>query len=155
MKRIIEGRTFNTETATKVAFAKVDRPYLGADEEQTLYLTRSGAFFVHVRDPVDNQDDIEILTGEEAQNWVLEGEVELFNSPFPDPPEAAAEEPSKTEATIFIRVPQSLKRQIDATAKAAGQSVNAWAMRCLERCLDLNRHEQAKLNQQEAEGTTE
>ena len=155
MKRIIDGKTYNTETATKVAFAKVDQPYLETDEEHTLYMTRGGAFFVHIRDPDENQDDIEILTEKKAQEWLLEGEVEVYNSPFPDPPEAAAEEPSKPEATIFIRVPQSLKRKIDATAKAAGQSVNAWAMRCLEKCLDLNRHEQAKLNQQEAEGITE
>ena len=46
MKRIVDGKTYNTDTATKIAGARIE----SGDEDftnLTLYVTRGGAFFIH------------------------------------------------------------------------------------------------------------
>jgi predicted transcriptional regulator len=63
-----------------------------------------------------------------------EDDVEVFNNPFDDPPEAAAE--AEPGATIYIRVPASLKKRVDEAAREVELSGNVWAMRCVEQCLD-------------------
>ena len=40
-----------------------------------------------------------------------------------------------SEATIFLRLPATLKKHVDRAAARAELSTNAWAMKCLERCL--------------------
>jgi predicted HicB family RNase H-like nuclease len=73
------------------------------------------------------------MSGDEAHKWMLEGDTEVIDNPFEDPPEAEQEvEPG---STVYVRVPPSLKRAIDQAAGVAKLSVNAWAMKCLERCL--------------------
>jgi predicted HicB family RNase H-like nuclease len=52
---------------------------------------------------------------------------------FELPPEAATEE--APGATIFLRVPQSLKTRIEMAANQSGTSINTYGLRCLERCL--------------------
>ena len=37
-----------------------------------------------------------------------------------------------------LRIPKTLKASIDAAAEDAEQSANAWAMRCLERCANMD-----------------
>jgi HicB family len=54
-----------------------------------------------------------------------------------EPPEAAAEE--SPGSTLYIRVPTSLKNRIEALAKEADLSLNAWTMRCVERCAEMDR----------------
>ena len=147
MKRIIKGVAYNTDTSTAIATSQASDD--DADGitikrmEWTLYLTRGGAFFLHQREDEQHRDDdggstwiredqFFPMLRNEAQAWVMEGQVEIYHDVFGEVPEAAAEE--KPEATIYIRVPEPLKRQIDGLAKEAGQSVNAWATRCLERC---------------------
>jgi predicted HicB family RNase H-like nuclease len=76
------------------------------------------------------------MTRSEVDKWLTEGQVELFDeSVFQAPPEAQAE--SEPEATIYIRLPRALKDRIDAAAKAEDTSVNAWVMRCVERCMTI------------------
>jgi hypothetical protein len=72
------------------------------------------------------------MTADEAQKWLMESKAEIYHNPFGDPPEAAAE--TVPAASIYLRIPAVLKEQIDAAAKASGQSTNAWAIRCFERC---------------------
>jgi predicted HicB family RNase H-like nuclease len=50
-----------------------------------------------------------------------------------EPPEATAE--PDQGATLYVRVPASLKARIDGAAREVGLSANSWAMRCLERCM--------------------
>jgi hypothetical protein len=150
MKRIVDGKTYNTDTSTLLARTEWEdenryEPTYGWDCVGELYQTRGGAFFVLVtktkapdaRDPDDEgkqRVECSPLTAEEAQSWLLEGgDVEVFRNPFEDPPEAEAE--AEPGATIYIRVPSALKRDVDAAAAKAGVSVNVWAMRCVERCL--------------------
>jgi predicted HicB family RNase H-like nuclease len=61
------------------------------------------------------------------------GQVEVFNNPFGDPPEAAAE--SEPEATVYMRIPASLKGSMEKAATVANLSLNSWMMRCAEQCL--------------------
>jgi hypothetical protein len=144
MKRIVNGVTYNTDTATKIArseWAPDDGPTVGI-----LYQTRGGAFFVHRRIQKEQWNELsheaeqttvdvfDPMSAERAHAWILEGEVEVFHNPFDDPPEAAAE--AEPGATIYIRVPASLKRRVDEAAADEKVSGNVWAMRCVERCVD-------------------
>ena len=145
MKRIVNGVTYNTETSTRLAESR----WQADDEEErfgTLYQTRGGAFFVDVEitKPVWNEREeqteskvtnvFEPMSPEKAHEWILTGEVEIFHNPFDDPPEASAE--AEPAATIYIRVPASLKQRVDEAAGEAKMSGNAWAMRCIEHCMN-------------------
>ena len=146
MKRIVNGLTYNTETAALIATSEwtnrdQNSPNFGCECEGELYQTRGGAFFVvvttHIPETSDSaaRDKVEFdpMTAQRAQAWMLEGDVEVVRNPFDEPPEAEAE--NEAGATIYIRVPAVLKRSVDAAATKAGVSVNVWAMRCIERCL--------------------
>jgi hypothetical protein len=146
LKRIVDGLTYNTNTSTLLAKAEWEledqwSPYNGAECEGELYQTRGGAFFlvttIHTKDADgEPRDKVELapMTAERAQAWLLEGDVEVYRNPFGDPPEAEAE--AETGATIYLRVPAALKRDADEAAREAELSGNAWALRCVERCLE-------------------
>lgn len=152
MKKIIDGVTYNTDTSTVVGRKTWEdeghfsgRPSTGVG---TLYQTRGGAFFVDEEETRtvwnartgDREERVEHnflpLDAEHAQKWLLEGETEVVFNPFEDPPEAEAE--AEPGATIYVRVPAALKRQVDDQAKSEKVSGNVWAMRCIERCLAHN-----------------
>ena len=147
MKRIIDGVTYNTDTSTLIArYQEAADNYNPTDKTIDLYKTRGGAFFLHVHEEWHVKDEdsgewqkklkdqFEPLTREAAQKWVMDGDVEVFSEEFGLPPEAADEE--TPSATIYARVPQSLKARVDAAAEEAKLSTNAWALRCMENCLD-------------------
>ena len=152
MKRIVNGVTYNTETSTRLAESRWEM-----DDERkafgTLYQTRGGAFFVDVEITSQEWNELERTAEtkvvhtfepfgpEKAHQWMLEGEVEIFNNPFEDPPEATDE--AEPGATIYIRVPASLKQRVDEAASKASVSANAWAMRCIEGCLQKDRPDAA------------
>jgi hypothetical protein len=150
MKWVVEGVAYNTATSTLLA--KKDWHEKGEDEhgrlgpyvEATLYQTRKGAYFVHKStswwNPYSEQgepgrDDCTPMTAEQANAWLLRGNVKIIHNPFPfgEVPEAAAE--TEPGATIYLRVPATLKHRVDKAASAAGTSSNAWVMRCIEGCL--------------------
>jgi hypothetical protein len=143
MKRIVNGVTYNTTTSTALATSSWE-PDEG-EIHATLYQTRGGAFYVveewsrDVWNERERQHEIKITTTiepmspEKAHEWIMTGEVEIIKNPFDDPPEAEAE--AEPGATIYIRVPASLKHSVDEAAKAAKVSGNVWAMRCVEKCL--------------------
>jgi predicted HicB family RNase H-like nuclease len=143
MKRIINGATYNTDASVRLARSEWE------DDGQvtgTLYQTRGGAFFVveeftnkqwcegEGRYTSEPKYHFQTLSREDANEWLLEGEVEIFHNPFEDMPEAAADD--HDGATLYVRVPASLKRSADEAAREVKVSTNAWAMRCIERCLD-------------------
>lgn len=148
MKRIINGFTYNTETSIRVAQSEWTDDYGDkAEVTSTLYQTRGGAFFLHHLKKTEEwnereaqhqekiRHEVEPVSADFAQKWMLD-DTEVFTNPFGDPPEASAE-PDKG-ATIYVRVPTALKHRVDSMAKAEAVSGNAWAMRCIERCLDPN-----------------
>ena len=145
MKRIIDGVAYNTETSTKVAEMtfEADPNISGSTRGAvTVYQTRSGAFFKLDHEVIGYRDrdgewqervsnQCEAMTREEVLAWVAQqGDVEVFGNALDDVPEAM--EAKEGEATIYTRVPASLKARADAQATAAGMSLNAFVIRCLE-----------------------
>ena len=144
MKRIMNGVTYNTDTSTVLAQSEWKQE--NERGESRLYQTRGGAFFVHnciTENWYDEEerewrertsDEFLPLSPEKAQAWIMDGDVEVHHNPFGDPPEAEAE--PDPASTIYVRVPASLKDRVDRAAEAKNLSGNAWAMRCIEQCLE-------------------
>jgi predicted HicB family RNase H-like nuclease len=144
MKRVIEGKTYNTDTAIKVALYQYE-DHDGYDTEATIYLTRGGAFFaVHTWDvkvhdgfgglETKNKVYVEALSREEVDKLVETENMEIVNEKaLTLPPEAVSE--AEAAATIYVRVPEALKARVDEAAEKANASINAWALRCFEACL--------------------
>jgi hypothetical protein len=144
MKRIVNGVTYNTDTSTALAHSSWEND--DGQVEGTLYQTRGGAFFVDeettrsIWNEREREHETKVvnsfipMSAEQAHKWMMEGEVEIFSNPFEDPPEAAAE--NDPGATIYMRVPASLKKRVEEAAGASKLSGNVWAMRCVERCLE-------------------
>jgi HicB family len=138
MKRIIEGVTYNTDTATVVAkWEYKDQDHY--DTDATLYQTRGGAFFIvhewNVEEKAKvyfeaiSRDGVSRLVERTNNLDILDDEI------LQNPPEAAEE--SAPSATLYVRVPASLKDRLEFLAIDAGVSLNAWTMRCVERCASL------------------
>ncbi|MBZ9934983.1 type II toxin-antitoxin system HicB family antitoxin [Mesorhizobium sp. BR1-1-16] len=133
-KRIIDGKTYNTETATQIAGwdEDTDGPW---DTGEYLYQTRFGAFFRYWYLEGANEDDyekIEPLTPEDAQIWLekrTSWNPELIEALFGAMPEAGSGEIKYT-----LRLPESLRNKLAIRAEENKQSLNAWIVRCLERC---------------------
>jgi hypothetical protein len=147
VKRIIDGVTYNTDTSTIIASNRQFAPEWGNRPEETiersLYKTRGGAFFIVIttqttkKNIYDDWEPVERIefapvTRDYAQDWVSKGEVEVFDDSFGEFPEAAEE--ALTSATVYIRMPTSLKARLEALAERDGVSLNAWMMRCAEGC---------------------
>jgi hypothetical protein len=165
MKRLIDGVTYNTETATLLARSNYEGDWnnWAAQGEGELYQTRGGAFFIVEKleyiapGPLDQFGNETVgappvtkmrfrkCSEDGARKWIIEGDVgniqtsngrkksdgvEVFLNPFE---EKVSED--ETEGTIYARMPASLKRKIEESAKGDGISANSWAMRCFERCL--------------------
>ena len=142
MKRIIDGKTYNTETATLLAKAEED----GGPFHDTLFQTRHGAYFRHFGDwsyggPYEHMlEDIQPLSPAEAQAWMEAHRFTwLIEQHFGDQPEAG-----EAESRITVRIPDSLKTRIEVLAVANKQSLNAWIMRCLETCANAQAHGQGR-----------
>lgn len=135
-KRIIDGKTYNTETATQIAgWGGGDEPY---ETGNYLYQTRFGAFFSYKYLDGASEDDyetIEPLTPEQAREWLEKNQSfdpDLIEKLFGEMPEAGA-----GEIKFTLRLPESLRDHLAAIAKAKDQSLNAWIVRCLESCAEL------------------
>jgi predicted HicB family RNase H-like nuclease len=130
-KRIIGGKTYNTETSTLIAS---DEDEDGPGITGHLFKTRHGAFFLYWSDvcayySAAPQEFIKPLTDEEAQAWVEKNAPpEVYEEEFGVAPEAG-----DAEARITLRIPDSLRKKAARRAGEQGQSLNAWILRCLER----------------------
>ena len=140
MKRIVNGLAYDTNKSTEIARSEYETDS-GGMVYATLYQTAGRAFFEHRNICSKNDDGEEVNTNHflpmsesEAHKWVNEGDVELVDELFIDPPEATAET-AEASATIYLRAPASLKRRVDEAAAAAGLSINAYMLRCAEACL--------------------
>ena len=138
-KRIVDGKTYNTETATRLAgWSNFTDPGLWHLQElgHILFQTRHGAFFLYKFD--ENQEpwddayqSITPLDPEQAQRWAEQYcTVDVIESIFGEMPEAG-----DTEAKITLRMPEILRRRLAAMAESQGQSMNAAIVRCLEHCV--------------------
>lgn len=126
MKRIIDGLTYNTDTATEV-FSE------GSDYSSAwwgIYQTRHGAFFKVVVDHDGETATFTPLSDADAQTLLEKRAnhlVEQYFGPFP--------EVGAAERRLTIRVPANLAERVGNAASAKGLSLNAYAMRCFEQCL--------------------
>ena len=160
MKRVVDGVAYNTATSTRLAekeWNEQDERGRNANVEATLYQTQKGAFFVHKRTFTEwwdhdageaeqrTRDECIPMMADEASGWLLRGVVNISHNPFGELPEAAAE--AEPGATLYLRVPASLKRRVEGAAKFESLSGNAWMMRCLERCLEQSEATQLSLTQ--------
>lgn len=132
-KRIIDGKTYNTETATQISGGGGgDGPF---ERGAYLYQTRFGAYFAYSYLDGAAEDDfetIEPLTPDEARAWLEKNaayDVELIVRLFGEMPEAGS-----GESKFTLRMPDSLRDRLATVAKSNGQSLNAWIVRCLESC---------------------
>jgi len=142
MKRIVDGATYNTATSMRIALWRHDDEQAGEEKEGTLYQTRGGAFFVHWtttkswydrsegEQKTKRTDHFEVMTRSEAEDWIADGDNEIFHNPFGDPPEAEATVDGV--ATVYTRVPPSLKAAIELDAAERQLSLNAWAIGAFE-----------------------
>jgi hypothetical protein len=154
MKRLIDGVTYNTDTTTLLARAGYEGDWNNESSpvEGELYQTRGGAFFIVEKieytalGPINEYGErhpssapvtkIRFIKCSEdtAKSWVTKGvssgEVEVFLNSFEENVPK-----DETHGTVYVRMPASLKRQIEAAAESDGLSANSWAMRCFEKCL--------------------
>ena len=132
-KRIIDGKTYNTETATEIVGWDHGEPFASGVH---LYQTRFGAFFRYsYRDTgEDDSETITPLTADEVRIWLeknASGRPELIEFLFGEMPEAGM-----GEIKFTLRLPESLRNKLAARAVENKQSLNAWMVRCLERCAE-------------------
>lgn len=134
VKRIIDGKTYNTETATRIA--TVSYPLQGQIAFDELYQSRHGAYFQYygdryLSDHHGPMEEIVPLTPEEAQEWMEKhawaGHVRRY---FSEQSEAG-----EAESRVTVRLPDGLKNRIATMAAENNQSLNAWIMRCVEDCV--------------------
>jgi hypothetical protein len=136
-KRIIDGKTYNTETATQIAGWNDDNdgPF---DSGTFLFQTRFGAFFEYSYFEgygENNWETIKPLTPDEAQKWLEERvswDPDLIERIFGEMPEAGT-----AEVKFTLRIPESLRNRLASLAETNKQSLNAWIVRCLEKCSDI------------------
>jgi hypothetical protein len=126
IKRIINGKTYNTETASVV----FTRTFSGSGAGVVVYQTRHGAFFWI---ETDHDGELSFMPKSDAETQALLEEchateaLEQYFGPFP--------EGGAAETRWTIRIPGNLAARVEAMAKKKDMSVNSYAMRCFERCV--------------------
>jgi hypothetical protein len=138
MKKIVDGKLYDTETAKSVA--KWQWSHDDGQDDSTLYANKNGAYFTVDKTAFGGEREFEPhltpLTREQVQNRLLYAEkLEVFDEDrLPLPPEATPEDIEPT-ATICVPVPMSLKRRVEVAALRSGQGITALTIQCLkERC---------------------
>ena len=133
MKRVIQGKSYNTETATEIVM--IHHPEF-SDGWWALYQTRHGAFF-EVRVNHDGEEILDFgpLTDEEAMERVQKHAPNFVDQYFGPFPEGGA-----AERRMTIRVPENLAERIERAAAAKNLSLNSYAMRCLEQGVAADGH---------------
>ena len=127
MKRIIDGKTYNTDTAMLVTKSGAQL-WEQSFTWWALYQTRHGEFF---RIMVDGGEEQEFrpLNDAEAQAFLEKHANHLVEQYFGPMPEGGA-----AERRLTIRLPGNLADRLEVAATAKGLSLNSYAMRCFERC---------------------
>lgn len=149
VKMVINGKAYNTATATLVFYTKGDDEpietgsglYLpGAFE---LYRNRHGAFFIVKRDMHRNnyhnddyffEDEIRPISNNEALGYMekyCQNEIEYY---FPEIPEAGDK-----EVRVALRMPIYLNEKAKKIAKHKNISLNTWLNRVIKTAIDMEK----------------
>ena len=116
MKRLINAKTYDTATASKIGRSANEDRDEKTSREHILYKTRGGVFFLHMHEEwrakdkdgewtPNHHDHFTLMTRKEAEKWMMTGEVEPLSDEFQFPEATAEEEPSeekdqKTEGNL-------------------------------------------------------
>jgi hypothetical protein len=142
VKKIIDGKTYNTATSTRLTvFDDCERNF-GQDFNdriERLYQTRSGGYFLTVATGGAGIARYEIgggfqegilvvpLSDQQAKEWASERDV-LDAMPDGD------DDTDETEVVISLRLSPAIANKITTLAVSGGVSRNEWIVRCLENC---------------------
>lgn len=126
-KKIIGGKTYNTETSTKVFDWSRDPDGF---EYEGLFQTKHGAFFMWWYNANYGEGGIKPMADDEAMAWLEKrsAPAEVVTRYFGEFPEGGA-----AETRITLRLPGNLYNRISRSAADAGLSVNTYIMRALEK----------------------
>jgi len=131
MKRIIDGQTYNTETATQIFVG-------GSDFSNAwwgIYQTRAGAFFkIVVNHDGEEVQEFKPITDAEAQKLLEKHANHLVEKYFD------VVEGGSAERRMTVRLPINLARRVEEAAASKNASVNAYVMRALERSVTEDGH---------------
>ena len=140
MKKVIDGRLCNTETAKELGIWSNDLNQGDFDRcAETLYLTKSGQYFVHGNGGARSKyaerhgnmwgggEDIYLLTRTEAMKWAEEHlGADEYTAAFGEPAEAG----DGTEA-MLLAIPIGLKDRLRIMAQELGVSMTSIAIDAL------------------------
>ena len=141
-KRIIEGKAYNTATATIVATMqgamKSDRPQVqNIDWFQALYLSKSGTFFIFQtitnKSQGTNIESINTITSEDAKKFLSRDKVLVLDKSV-----VTRDSSDLKEETFLLRLPSHLKIRAVKLAKSQKLSLNSFITRLIEEYLMLN-----------------
>lgn len=106
MKRVINGRRYDTDKATLVGETMFGEPGEAGYTRQSLYRKRGGEYFARTQGPY-TLDAIVPLTHKEAREWVMDNKgMALYYEEFK----------SEGLKTINVSIPLSVVRKLDVIA---------------------------------------
>lgn len=146
MKKIINGRKYDTETAKKVGEWEES---VGVSDfswyEEELYKKRTGEFFLygcgnaaskyaeHAYGAWQGGSAITPLTYEQARQWAEESlDADDYEAIFGEVSEDDA------QATLYVRMPAALKRSLDTRAAQNGEPTAQLVTRVLQEWASAN-----------------
>jgi hypothetical protein len=136
VKRVIEGKSYNTDTATRIAIGGPEDSFASWE----MYRNRHGTFFNVVTDHDGKTQWIRPLDDAEAQVFLEKNAgPEIVDEVFGPFPEAGA-----AERRLTIRLPGNLADRLEAAAKTKNLSLNSYAMRCFEVCVTADGQKPAR-----------
>lgn len=121
-KRIIGNEAYNTETSAFLGQSVRDGGHL----TESLFQTRTGKFFLHVKHVNMDRPSIAPLPRDDAQTWMTKHAVKAT---------VAAAEGRGAEVRFTARIPKALHDGIADAAERDKRSVNAWIVRALEKAV--------------------
>jgi HicB family len=144
-RRVIRGRTYDRSKSKQVAEDEYERD--GRKYWEQLYQTSGGAFFiVRLTAPESGSDDEDVdcdeqwepLSRAEADEWFRDGvQITLHDeSVFAPPEDAKAEDEEERTVALTVRVPSMLRDRLVRAADKEHLSMNAYILRCVDRCLE-------------------
>jgi predicted DNA binding CopG/RHH family protein len=126
MKRIIDGITYNTDTATEVF--SFENAYSGA--WFGVYQTRHGAFFSVKCEHDGETHTFTPLSDEEARKLLERHANHLVEQYFGPCPEYGS-----AERRLTVRIPMGLARRVETAAETQKLDMNKYIQRTLEKAV--------------------
>ena len=126
MKRVMDGRVFDTQTSTEL--------FVTGPEDSLawfgIYQTRHGAFFSVTVDHDGDSTTFASLADDEARRLTEKHANHLVEDFFGKLPEHGA-----AEKRMTIRLPVNLANRVEREADRIGATVNSYVLRTLEKSL--------------------